>query len=763
MPRRLALAVLLLAPVAHAGIVRGRVTSTVGKPVPGARVQLIRLTGGSRSVADAITGLDGSFELRTELGGRFVLLTSPSAVTPIYAPQIGDPFYAGRTDLLTRDVALDAMRITPQDTGSETLEATPIAELASPTSLVLSNDLLPRANLVGDLRDLPSAFLVQSGQTGTPAFLYLRGASPNALKLTLPGLSLEDLGGGFNLSTLSSTGFAAPAQTPALELTPTPLPLHGLDAEAGLLALHTAQSPTIRPSFLYTGDAGPLATLRNEVTVSAAPTRADLLASFSRFDTANDPLQPSQFHIATAATNLGYHIAGNTSLRLTARRDVSASAYMPPSNIFALPALGKLSTQNTFGTFALETSTAGNWHNALGYGLARKRAELQLFSTPALGNPVFLRGANGYTASGTALLPVLPAREDAVTDRDEFFAQSDRPVKPWFSPLLTLHYRDERAADLTPTLNQRLDHHDFSAAAGITGEFLHHRFFYQTSGFLDDSSFLGLTGAPRAGLTYTPVHAGTRRFRGTTLHLAAATGTREPSLAEQASALNANSPLIAPRTRTLEASADQTILPRKLTVRATYFHNQFSHEFEPVNFTAGRFILVQTLAFRTQGLEAATTYNPSSHLLLTAGYTYLAALVEQSSATPTFNPAYPALPVGALTALAGARPFHRPPNSGFASASYAGRALSASIKASIAGRSDDTTGTLTTPSFLLPNRNLSPGYTSLDASATYAVTRRITLFTQLTNLFDNRHMAPIGYSSTPFLVRTGLRIRLGGE
>ncbi len=387
-------------------------------------------------------------------------------------------------------------------------------------------------------------------------------------------------------------------------------------------------------------------------------------------------------------------------------------------------------------------------------------SEFQLFSTPAAGNPVTLRGANGYIASGVALLPNLPAREDTVTDRDEFFAQSDRPIKPWFSPLLTLHYRDERAADLTPALNQRLEHHDFSAAAGITGEFLHHRFFYQASGFLDDSSFIGLTGAPRAGLTYTPVHAGTRRFRGTTLHLAAATGTREPSLAEQASS---TSTLAAPHTRTLEASVDQTLLPRKLTLRAAYFHNQFSHDFEPINFTAGRFVLAQTLSYRSQGLEAAATYSPASRLLFNAGYTYLAALVEQSSATPSFNPAYPTLPIGAFTALAGARPFHRPPNSGFASASYAGRALSASIKASIAGRADDSTNTLATPGFLLPNRNLSPGYTALDAYASYAVTRRITAFTQLTNLFDNRHMAPIGYTSTPFLIRTGLRIHLGGE
>ena len=51
----------------------------------------------------------------------------------------------------------------------------------------------------------------------------------------------------------------------------------------------------------------------------------------------------------------------------------------------------------------------------------------------------------------------------------------------------------------------------------------------------------------------------------------------------------------------------------------------------------------------------------------------------------------------------------------------------------------------------------------MDASFTYAFTRHLTLYTELTNLLDNRQMAPLGYLSTPFLIRTGLRIRLGRE
>jgi hypothetical protein len=41
--------------------------------------------------------------------------------------------------------------------------------------------------------------------------------------------------------------------------------------------------------------------------------------------------------------------------------------------------------------------------------------------------------------------------------------------------------------------------------------------------------------------------------------------------------------------------------------------------------------------------------------------------------------------------------------------------------------------------------------------------RHIAVFSQLTNLLDERKIAPIGYLSAPFGVRVGLRVRLGRE
>jgi iron complex outermembrane receptor protein/vitamin B12 transporter len=211
----------------------------------------------------------------------------------------------------------------------------------------------------------------------------------------------------------------------------------------------------------------------------------------------------------------------------------------------------------------------------------------------------------------------------------------------------------------------------------------------------------------------------------------------------------------------LNFGVDQNILPKKLEFRASYFHGQYAHETEVLALAPVK--LSNALGYRAQGVEAEMRYNPAPRLLLAGGYTYLSAVVEQSAAQAVFNPNLPGVSIGATTALAGARPFGRAPNSGFLAAEYSGAKLAASLKATFAGKSDGTTGLLLNPTMLLPNRDLSPGYGAVDASVSYNLTHALTVFSQLTNLLDDRHIAPIGYLSTPFGARVGVRIRIGRE
>jgi iron complex outermembrane receptor protein/vitamin B12 transporter len=758
---------------AFAVIVRGKVTTPLGVPLPGARVQLIR---GPRSVADTISSADGSYEIRTDLIGRFVLLTSASVTAKQAAVQISPLFYGGRTDDLRIDVALDPGALTPRTSALPTQRATPLAQLAVSLSQVAADQLLTREGLAGELAEqTPAAVVIRNGETGTPEALYLRGAAPETLKLVVDGVSAERLGGGFDLSRLSTSGVAAVAPGPAFELAAGPAPLLPIDAEAGVLAVQSAASTVARGwAIVLAGDAGGLDTEREDVQASYAHDRFDSRAGFTRFDTANS-IPASPYHRASENADLGYQISGNTSLRLTLRNDVSASALVSPFDFFGVAPAGKLAAQTLVsgGTFA--TRTGERWQHQVRFGMMRDRQQTYNFATPASGLPVTITGANGYRVSGTATFDPLPAREDRVTNRDEYSYQTTYDFSQYARTLLTARYQDERAAHLLPATlaltepSVRLERTHLSFAGGVQGD-LRHRVFYEAAGLVDFGNeaggplthALGLRGAPRVGLSWAPVRPGVKAFRGTTLHLTAATGFREPTLDEQVESPTART---LARSRVFDAGIEQNLVHEKLVARATYFHSQFAHQAEllvPETATT-RAQLSDQLAYLAQGLETTLRYTPRPRLFLNGGYTYLAALVEQSATMAVFNPAFGGVPIGATSALVGARPFHRPPHSGFLGAEYSGKGINAAIKASFAGRSDDSTALTLNPGLLLPNRNLSPGFLLLDANFLYSVNRRISLYTQFDNLTDNRHLAPIGYLSTPFQFRTGLRIRFGRE
>ena len=86
------------------------------------------------------------------------------------------------------------------------------------------------------------------------------------------------------------------------------------------------------------------------------------------------------------------------------------------------------------------------------------------------------------------------------------------------------------------------------------------------------------------------------------------------------------------------------------------------------------------------------------------------------------------MPIGAFDPLRGARPFNRPPHTGYAAVSYSGEQYSVGFTAAFATRSDDSTFLAGRDlaggnSLLLPNRNLDFGYTKLDLGGSYQILR----------------------------------------
>jgi iron complex outermembrane receptor protein/vitamin B12 transporter len=787
------------------------VTDPLGLPVASARIQLIQ---GQQAVAVTVAGMDGSYEIRSTQAGRFVLLTSAAT----FAPSISKDFYGGSTDEITQNIVLEVGSVHEEITVTATGVPTPVEQSSAAVTLIPQSDLATTVGIADVLRQSPGVDVVATGQAGGVTSLFVRGGNSTANQVLIDGIPAVDVGGTFDFGTVSSTGLSG------LELYRGPnSALYGADAGASVVNLETPRGSTPKPVVNYSGDAGNFHTYRDELALSGTHQRFDYYTAFSRFDTSN-ALPMDEYHSATSAANVGYDLLANTQARFTIRNADSASGLPGAHDFYGISANGKQRDQDLYSGLTLENRFEGNWHNLVRYGIARKREQAVQFGnvgTPMIynfgtvpcnaptadcfteyfGKVVTIRGANGYTATGQASF-FLPTADQA-SNRDELYYQSDYSFGHYLTALFGFRYENERGSYVSAFTHEQNQRTNFEYTLQLQGA-IKNRFFYSAGGGVEKNHLYGFTGTPRIGLSYAPVRPGTKWFHGTLLRANVATGVQEPTLGIQFASLYTQlqeagdtadiakfhvMPAGPERSRTYDGGVDQNIRGEKLMLKVDYFHSSFNHQLEGVDSGALEQFFhyspsvvnnvfapyLNSLAFRAQGFETEIQYRPFSRLLVHGGYTYLDAVVMQSFSSDAYsngtgnnNPNLPGIAIGAEGPLIGARPFRRPPHTGFFAVQYTGGKLSAAFKGALASRSDDSTfldgfdpnfGN----SLVLPNRDLDFGYAKLDANVTYVVKRRVTVFTELDNLLSQQHIGPIGYPGLPFTVRAGLKIRIGGE
>jgi len=402
-----------------------------------------------------------------------------------------------------------------------------------------------------------------------------------------------------------------------------------------------------------------------------------------------------------------------------------------------------------------------------------------------------------------------PTHDYLVSNRDQLIFQSDYHFTPHLVGLVGFHYEDERGSEPGSTYYPAVDRRNYDYIANVHGDFKN-RLFYTLGGSLEHYSLFGTQTSPRAGLSFYAVKPRKGIFNGTRILFNFGDAVREPALTDQDYSLYtflaANGgqstiqslhigPLAAPTTRTYEGGVEQLFLSEHLVFRASYFHNEFGKQIEYVGLdlipallpnlsTAQQQALetvlvdnfayeltLNTEAFRAQGIEASVEGGIGHSIFLRGGYTYLDAVVQRSFANndtallgpvPTYN----GIEIGAISPLQGARPFRRAPHTGYISASYAGRKVTAIATGAFSSRSDDSTYLENADlsggnSLLLPNRDLDSAFAKLDLGVSYQWFSRLAIYGQGDNLLSEQHIAPIGYPSLPMNFRVGLRLRVG--
>jgi vitamin B12 transporter len=216
----------------------------------------------------------------------------------------------------------------------------------------------------------------------------------------------------------------------------------------------------------------------------------------------------------------------------------------------------------------------------------------------------------------------------------------------------------------------------------------------------------------------------------TTLHSSVATGFSPPSSQDKIFRFNPGTQPLAPlepeKDFGWDAGIEQRLWDRRLTVGATYFHNDLSNV---IGFN-GQFETLNLGAAETQGVETELRAMPITNLTLTASYTYLEA--EKTSAADISQPQ-------------GARLPRRPRNEVYVSGSYLWwKKLRTTIEAKWVNAREEI-------NFGAPNFDIED-YNFVNFAAEYEINPHISIFGRIDNL-TNEH-----YSEVHQLVPVGLRM-----
>lgn len=784
--------------------IHGTVKDTLGAVIPGATVQLVR---GQQVVVTTHSDAQGTYSFSAPVAGRYQVQASAAS----FAAGRSRTIYLARSASPQVDVVLSPGVLAEKITVTATGTPTPEARLGSAVALLTSSQFPEALNMQEPLRTIPGLQLTQSGERGSTTTLSIRGGSSDANKVLIDGLPSSFIGGVADFATMPAVGIEQ------VEVLRGPnSALYGSDALAGVVSMTTARGTTPLPQLSYAADGGNFNTYHQEGTLGGAFRQFDYFSDLAVLNTRNSEPDNS-LHNTTYAGNFGWTPDARTTLRLTLRHVQNHVAAPNAIELYGIPdAAGQVDKDSYLGA-TFENQTMPRWHNLIRYGRTRLHevytdyaptgTPYDAFGTGApswyIGASVTLHGANGYTVTGQAIFQypgIYPSQTLSTANRDFLYAQSDYSFNPHLLALFAFKYENERGESTTTGFGkQSVARGNYSYTMQLAGGWFH-RLYYTIGSGIENNAVFGVEATPKASLAYYLIRPGSSGFfRGTKLRGSFGKGIKEPSLYQQLSSLqdllieSGESALVsqygigrvgAERSRSFDAGLDQEFGAGRARAGVTYFHNEFTDgvEYVPQQGLAALGIpppvaqavpfgaYVNSLSYRAQGVETEIEYNIGKGFFLRGGYTYLAPLVQRSFSSdallPSFNPAFPSVPIGVYSPLVGARPFRQAPHSGYFQVLYDRTRWFASLEGTFVSRRDDSDflydkngGT----TLLLPNRNLDAAYQRLDWTGGCQLNHLVQAYASLQNLLSQRYAEAFGYPALPFTFRSGIRLTFGGE
>ena len=784
------------------GTLRGRVLDPLGAAVSNADVTLMR---DAKPVSATHTNAEGLFEFAVPDSDRYTVRVEASG----FEKQDSSAIFVRAGSTVSLEVLLQIGSISQKIVVSATGSETPDAQVGASVSVIDHSQLedLDKLDVLEALRTVPGIQVLQSGGRGGTTSVSIRGGSMTSSafnKVLIDGIPMNDIGGAVEFGNISSTGVERVEIFRGGNSV-----LYGTDALAGVLNITTPRGATITPELTYSGDAGNFGTYRNDVSLAGAFRQFDYFSEFSRFDTQNG-LPNNAFHNGTYAGNFGWAVNGSTQVRFTLRHTTVDLGDPNALDFYGVPDSSSQKQQDTYWGVTLQNQTSDHWHNLV--RLASTQLNFQ-FATPSpsgipfdgnfLGNAVTIRGANGYSVTGQAILDfggTYPQTFDSNTARRSIYAQSEYDFRPSLAAIFGFRYEHENGFTSSQGSTSPANRNNFSYFAEGHGS-LSRRLYATAGAGFDDNAVFGFAASPRVSLAYylrQPTAGGF--FADTKLSFNYGRGIKEPSIFDAGFSLHSVlsqlsqtslisqfgiTPIGPERSTTLDFGVSQAFWNRRARLGLNFFHNRFYDltEFLPsnalpllgfpqniVNAVAAsgpNGATVNSSSYRAVGAEVQLEVEPGHGWRVGGDYTYLDPVVTQSlSSPPFFNPAFPGIAIGLASPVVGGRPFGMAPHSGGLYVDYERRGFGGELSGYFVTRQDDSTflsdaffGT----SMLLPNHNLNPGYQKIDLTGRYTLNPAMTLFASVENLLNERYTAAFGFPALPLTFRTGIKFRIGRE
>jgi vitamin B12 transporter len=720
----------LAAPVSAADPITGIVVDQAGQPLPRAFVRTLDRSG--KEAASTFADETGHFRL-----------TPASSACRVEVSMSGFSRAETACGAAPLRVVLQVAPIAETVIVTATRTEAPADQTGASVSVFTAADLDRRqVPLVADLlRSTPGATVIRTGGLGTVTSLFVRGGESNHNKVLLDGMPLNEPGGTFNFSNLTTENLERIEIVRGAQSA-----LFGSDAMASVVQLFTKRPDGAdqHPHASVSLEGGTYNTVRGGASVSGASGRTTYTAGVSRFTTDNQ--EPNnRFENTSLSANLGVALSDTATLRVIARGE-REHVGTPGQTAFGRPDMDAFFERHDgTGGVTFDQQLTARFRQRAMYSLAVSNYQsTDLVADPPY-TPRFENSSAPFQFSDFTFDSRTKLRRHHASYQADWRLTSDASVAGDHRLTLLTDWDGERATLIDQLASTTVPASRNNSGLSIQHQALWARTFVTVGARVEHNDSFGTAAVPRGSIVYV-ARTGGGTVGDTRLRASAGLGIKEPTVLQSFSPspfFRGNPDLLPERSRTIEAGVEQRFASDRARVELAWFDNRFrnliaTRTTNPATFAAEYFNIGLTQA---RGAELAFDVAPLKALRARGGYTFLSSEILEST-----SPSSAVFKVGQSL-------FRRPRQSGFVGVSWVSGPIVLDLNGVFIGTFVDSDFASLSPPILT-----NPGHTTWDGRLAYLVTKQLRAFLSIDNLADADYMEPLGYPALRRAVRAGVRV-----